>query len=166
MIKQLIILGLVTLIPTLELRASIPYGIFGSESFGISGDMSPYMVAFVCIIMNILLGWVMFWAMEPIVKFLERFSWFEKRIEPILERAKNKLHPYVEKYGFFGVAVFIAIPLPLSGAYTGAIGAYVIGLDKKRFAIANVIGVILAGVAVTTICMLGNEGVKQIFLKR
>ena len=63
----------------------------------------------------------------------------------------------VEKYGEWAVALFIAIPLPGSGSYSGAIAAYVIGLSHKKFAIANLIGVIIAGILVTAIVLFGTE---------
>lgn len=65
----------------------------------------------------------------------------------------------VEKYGELGVAVFIGIPLPGSGVYTGAFGAYLLGLDKRKFGVANVIGVLIAGVAVTVLCLLIQKGI-------
>jgi uncharacterized membrane protein len=47
----------------------------------------------------------------------------------------------------------------MSGVYTGAFGAYLLGVDKKKFAVANVIGVLIAAAAVTTLCLLINYGV-------
>ena len=111
--------------------------------------------------------------MGPVFEMLRKWGWFEKNIWPILEKTQHKIHPYVEKYGELGVAVFIGIPLPMSGVYTGAFGAYLLGVDKKKFAIANVIGVLIAAVAVTTLCLLINYGVVaegsfigKLFLKR
>ena len=57
-----------------------------------------------------------------------------------------------------GVAVFIGIPLPGSGVYTGAFGAYLLGLDRRKFAVANVIGVLIAATAVTALCLLIMQG--------
>ena len=157
MFKQILILIGVTLIPALELRASIPYGIFGSERFGIVEKMPWLLVVAVCILANIVLGLMVFWLMDPVMKFMDRFKWFKTKIEPILERARKKLHPYVEKYGEIGVALFIGVPLPGSGVYTGAVGAYLLGLDKKKFAIANLIGVLIAGTAVALICLFAEQ---------
>ncbi len=95
----------------------------------------------------------------PAFTFIRKWGWFERKIWPILEKTQTKIHPYVEKYGEFGVAVFIGIPLPGSGVYTGAFGSYLLGLDKRKFAIANVIGVVIAAVAVTALCLLIDKGV-------
>jgi uncharacterized membrane protein len=154
LIKSILILIAVTLIPTLELRASIPWGIFL-----LADKLTWPVVIVVCIIANIILGWIVFAIMGPVFEMLRRWGWFEKNIWPILEKTQHKIHPYVEKYGELGVAVFIGIPLPMSGVYTGAFGAYLLGVDKKKFAIANVIGVLIAAAVVTTLCLLINYGV-------
>ncbi len=168
MIKAILLLVAVTLIPALELRASIPFGIFGMAE-----TVSWPVVVLICVVANIVLGWIVFLVMGPVFTFLRKWEWFENRIWPILEKTQHKIHPYVEKYGEIGVAVFIGIPLPGSGVYTGAFGSYLLGLDRRKFAIANVIGVLIAAAAVTGLCMLilhgavGNESwIAKLFLKK
>jgi uncharacterized membrane protein len=116
-------------------------------------------VVLVCVIANILLGWGVFFALHPFMRLMERFAWFRERLEPLLERTRKKLRPYVEKYGEIGVAVFIGIPLPMSGVYTGALGAFALGLPKRRFVVANVIGVLVAATIVTAVSLLLRQGV-------
>ncbi len=168
MIKAILWLVAVTLIPALELRASIPVGIFGMKQ-----DVTWPVVVLICIIANIILGWIVFLVMGPVFTFIRRWGWFERRIWPILERTQHKIHPYVEKYGEIGVAVFIGIPLPGSGVYTGAFGSYLLGLDRRKFAIANIIGVLIAAAAVTGLCLLILHGavgddslIARLFLKK
>ncbi len=146
MIIDVLFLIAVTFIPALELRASIPFGILFAERFGI--DLSWPLVIGICVVANIALGLLVFWLLAPVMRLLERFEWFKRMIEPIMLRAQKRLHPYVEKYGEFGVAVFIGIPLPGSGVYTGALGAFILGLDRRKFFVANIIGVLIAAAAV------------------
>ena len=96
---------------------------------------------------------------KPSGIYSRKWAWFDKKVWPILERTQHRIHPYVEKYGEFGVAVFIGIPLPGSGVYTGAFGSYLLGLDKRKFIIANVIGVLIAATAVTALCLLISYGI-------
>lgn len=153
MIKAVIYLVLVTLVPALELRASIPVGIFGMK------ETLPWpAVVLVCVVANIILGWIVFRVLGPVFTFVRKWGWFDKNIWPILERTRHRIHPYVEKYGELGVAVFIGIPLPGSGVYTGAFGAYLLGLDRRKFSIANIIGVLIAAAAVTLLCLLILNG--------
>jgi uncharacterized membrane protein len=154
MIKAFLILIAVTMIPALELRASIPWGIFK-----MADKISWPLVVLGCVLANIVLGWLVFLVMGPVFNFIRRWGWFDRKIWPILERTQHKIHPFVEKYGEFGVALFIGVPLPGSGVYTGAFGSYLLGLDKRKFAIANVIGVVIAAVAVTAVCLFIDNGV-------
>jgi len=146
-------LVLITLVPALELRASIPVGIFA-----MSDEVSWTFVVLVCTIANIILGWLVFLVLGPFFRFVRKWGWFDRRIWPILERTQHKIHPYVEKYGEIGVAVFIGIPLPGSGVYTGAFGSYLLGVDRRKFAVANVLGVLIAATAVTCLCLLIQHG--------
>ncbi len=154
MIRAILLLAGITLLPALELRASIPFGFFALKD-----SISWPVATVICVVVNIILGWFVFWVMGPVFTVTRKWQWFENRIWPILERTRHKLHPYVEKYGELGVAVFIGIPLPGSGVYTGAFGAYLLGLDRRKFSVANVIGVLIAGVAVTVLCLLIQKGI-------
>lgn len=154
MIRTILWLTAITLIPALELRASIPWGIFKMDN-----QLSWPAVLFICTVVNIVLGWLVFLVMAPLFNFIRQWRWFDRKIWPILERTQHRIHPYVEKYGEFGVAVFIGIPLPGSGVYTGAFGSYLLGLDKRKFVIANVIGVFIAATAVTVLCLLILKGI-------
>ena len=166
LVRQACFLVLVTLIPALELRASIPYGILGKEAWGITpGLMSWPVVVLVCVIANIVLGMGVFFVLAPILHWFERFTWFRRYFEPILLRTQTRLKPYVEKYGEIGVALFIGVPLPGSGVYTGALGAFLLGLDRRKFAVANVIGVIIAATAVTILTLLLQKGIELPWLE-
>lgn len=170
MARQLIVLSMITLVPALELRASIPWGILGNEAWGVTPGLMPwYAVMLVCMVVNMVLGVGVFWVLAPILKWMERFEWFARRVEPILLRTQRKLKPYVDRYGEIGVGLFIGIPLPGSGVYTGALGAFVLGLDRRKFLVANVIGVVIAGIAVTALSLMVKAGASipwlDLFLK-
>jgi uncharacterized membrane protein len=174
LIKAILWLIGLTFVPALELRASIPVGVFGIperlfgldlvalgapvNALGQNGIIAWWWVVLVCIVSNIILGWLVFCIMAPVFTFIRKWKWFDGKIWPILERTQHKIHPYVEKYGELGVAVFIGIPLPGSGVYTGAFGSYLLGLDKRKFFIANIIGVLIAATAVTCLCLLVLKG--------
>jgi len=153
MIKAIFLLTAITFVPMLELRASIPFGIFGMAK-----QISWLGVVCVCVVANILLGWLFFLVLDPVFRVLRKWKWFDKALWPRLLRAQRRIHPYVEKYGEMGVAIFIGIPLPGSGVYTGALGSYLLGVQKKKFMVANAIGVLIAAVAVTGLSLLILKG--------
>ncbi|MBR4676319.1 MAG: small multi-drug export protein [Victivallales bacterium] len=161
MLKTIAILFCITLIPGLELRASIPMGILGGK--WIASPMAWPAVVLTCVISNILIGWAVFWLLGPVVKFFRRIGFIDRLLAKYLDSAQRRLKPNVEKYGFWGLAVFIGIPLPLTGAYSGAAGAYALGMETKRFMIANVVGVLIAAVCVTVICLLIRAGIDCAF---
>jgi len=154
MLKAIAILTAITFIPALELRASIPWGMFKMHQ-----DLSWTVTIVVCTIANIILGWIVFVALGPLFSAMRTWNWFNRRAWPVIEKTQYKIHPYVEKYGELGVAIFIGIPLPGSGVYSGALGAYLLGLDNRKFFIANVIGVLIAAAAVTCLCVLISYGI-------
>ena len=158
MLKTIAILFCITLIPGLELRASIPMGILGGK--WIDSPMAWPAVVITCVISNILIGWAVFWLLDPIVRFFRRVRFIDRLLTKYVDSAQRRLKPNVDKYGFWGLAVFIGIPLPLTGAYSGAAGAYALGMETKRFMIANVVGVLIAAICVTIISLLIRAGIE------
>jgi len=155
MLRAIAILAATTLIPGLELRASIPLGFFND---GIRGALGLSGVVAACLATNVALGMLAYEAMGAAEGLMLRIGWFRRHVWPILMRRRESLHAKVEKYGIWGVSLFIGIPLPGTGAYAGAAASWMLHLDRKRFWIANAIGVLAAAVAVTLICIALDSG--------
>jgi len=145
-ILQLIIL---TLLPALELRASIPYGILVLNMGWVS-------VFLICIITNIILGILLYQFIDVIMNICLKIGFLRRFYHRYVSKTQSSIRKYVERYGNFGVAIFIGIPLPGSGVYSGSLGAYLIGMKFKSFILANIIGVIIAGVIVTLVTISGS----------
>lgn len=166
LLKILILFG-ITLIPAFELRASIPYGILSGGlnlPFGIhvQGMNEPwYLVFIICVISNFVLGLLLYPFYDKFLHLLEKIPFINKLWKKFVDRAQRKISKYVNRWGTLGVALFIAVPLPGSGSYTGILGGYLLGLDYKHCMIANAIGVTLAGIAVTIITVTG-KGIFQL----
>lgn len=149
-LNSILIIILWTLTPALELRASIPIGIF---QYGMS-----WQLAFaVAVIANILLAPLVYFFLDKIIHVFLRIKWIDRIYSKYVEKTQKKISPYVEKYGEIGLAVFIGIPLPGSGVYTAMLAAYLLGMGYKRSFIAAVIGVLIAGTIVTLISVTGAE---------
>lgn len=170
LVIAILLLALITCIPALELRASIPVGFFALNATCeklaalVGMEWTPlaldwWWVAIICVAANIILGILVFEVLLPCLNLMRRWTWFDTRLWPHVERRREKLRPMVEKYGEWGLALFIGVPLPGTGAVTGAVGAFLLGFDRRRFYLANLAGVLLAGVAVTIICVLIQNGV-------
>ncbi|MBN1385506.1 small multi-drug export protein [Candidatus Woesearchaeota archaeon] len=156
MYEILILIGL-TLLPFLELRASIPYGMLAT-------DLAWQVVFIVCVLSNILLGPIVYFFLDRIIHVFLKIRWIEKCWHKSVERTQRRIHKFMERFGWLGVALFIAVPLPGSGTYSGALGSYILGLGYRKFIIANIIGVLIAGILVTLIVMTGSQAF-SIFVK-
>jgi len=147
--QEILTLIILTLMPFLELRASIPYGVFQTS-------LSLLWVFLICTITNILLAPIIFIFLHKFIHLFLRFKIINKCYQKIVIKTQKKVHKYVEKYGILGLGLFIGIPLPGSGVYSGALGAYLLGFKFRDFFKAAVIGVLIAGVIVTLIATAGN----------
>ena len=148
MIIPIIIIVLLTFIPLVELRFSIPFGILSGSvdfPFGITVSglgINPFIVFVIAVLANILLGFALFHFWELTDKGL-RNSIIKKPYAKFMDKSHRKLKKFVDKYGVLGVAFFIGIPFPGSGVYAGSLGSFVIGLDRKQFYKATIIGVLI-----------------------
>ncbi|MDR2160262.1 MAG: small multi-drug export protein [Treponema sp.] len=93
------------------------------------------------------------------------FRWYRKFFDRFVERARQKLRRSVERWGWIAVAAFVAVPLPVTGAWTGTLGAWVLGLPKRRTLPAVIIGVAVAGAVVTAVALLGIQAF-SLFIKK
>jgi uncharacterized membrane protein len=153
--KTVLILMFITLIPTLELRASIPYGI-------LRADMHWSVVFVICAATNIVLGPLVYLFLDKVMALLLRFGWLNQIYGRTVTRTQRRIQKSVDRYGKMGVAMFIGIPLPGTGSYSGALGAYLLGLGYRKFIIANVIGVLMAGSIVTAAVAAILSGVEAL----
>jgi len=138
---------IVAALPIFELRGSIPLGLYLK--------MPVAQVFILSIIGNMLpiVPWL--FLLEPISNYLRRFSLFKKFFDWLFERTKKKAD-IVQKYEALGLAIFVAVPLPMTGAWSGAIAASLFKI-KFRYALAAIfLGVIGAGIIVTILCLLGK----------
>jgi len=133
---------LVTASPISELRGGIP--------LGISLGLDPWFTFFVAIVVNALIFFPVFFVLRLFYdKFLFRIPLFDRYLDSLRQRGK----PMVDKYGFWGLFLFVAVPLPFTGAYTGTILAWLLDVDWKKAFPAVGVGVVVAGVIVFLITL-------------
>ena len=155
-IRDLIIIAVLTLFPFLELRASIPYGIAVGYSW--------WVVFVVAVVFNIILAPIVYFFWKKLIHLLRWIKFIDKLYHKTIKRVQKKSKKYVEKYGELGLAIFIGIPLPGSGVWSGALAANIFGLKFRKYLVASIIGVLIAGIMVTIIMVSGAE-VFGVFVK-
>jgi uncharacterized membrane protein len=127
--------------PISELRGAIP--------LGIGLGLAPELVYVLAVIGNLL-------PIVPLLLFLKYGSrWaiehspqIRKILEWVFRRTRTKHGHKFENFGFVALALFVAIPLPLTGAWTGAVIAYLIDMPIKKAFFAILTGVVIAGALV------------------
>ena len=139
-----------SMLPIIELRGSIPmafaFGLPWWQAYIISvlGNLLP--VPFILLLINIVIKWMA----NSKIKFFNKIANF------LLEKVEKK-RERIEKYSFWGLCLFVAIPLPATGAWTGSLVAAVIGMKPLKAFLSAVIGVLIAG-AVVTLIVYGGIG--------
>jgi len=157
------ITAFLSFMPISELRGAIP--------FAIANRIPWYWAYLFAVVLNALVAPVCWIFLATIHKFLygeseeKGFRWYKKFFNHFVEKARNKLSGKLEKWGWLGIAVFVAVPLPITGAWTGTLGAWILGVSKKRTMAAVILGVIIAGVIVTTVVVFGIEAA-NLFIKK
>ena len=139
-----------------ELRGGIP--------FAIANGIPWYWAYPYCAALNALVAPFCWIFLSTLHKLFLKMAWYKKFFDRFVERARIKLHTKVEKWGWLGIAVFVAIPLPITGAWTGTLGSWVLGLDKRKTMLAVIIGVLVSGAIVTAVMLLGIQAL-HIFVK-
>ena len=150
-------IAFLSFLPISELRGAIPFAI---------GNGVPWYIAYaMAVLINALVAPACWIFLSTLHKLFLRMAWYGRFFERFIERARNKLHDKVERWGWLGVAVFVAIPLPITGAWTGTLGAWVLGISRRKTLVAVILGVATAGVIVTSVVLLGIQAL-NLFIKK
>lgn len=134
-----ILVFFISLMPILELRggllAAALIGLDPVKSYIISiiGNVLP--VPFILLLITKILAWMR----KSKVSFLNKIAnWLDEKVE------KHK--GQIEKFGYLGVVLFVGIPLPGTGAWTGSLIASVLNMDKKKTFLAVLLGIFMASI--------------------
>lgn len=129
-----------SIVPWVELRISIP--------FGITKGLPP-VVAFLSAVVA---SWVVIVPVFLVLDlFYERFLSRHRLIRAGVEEIRRRGRRYVDKWGVLGVAIYVSLPLPGPGVYSGAILAWLFGLPRRQAIAALALGVLVSAILVTAI---------------
>ncbi len=155
MVKNFFWVLLLSMIPVLELRASIPVG----SSLG----LNAWQCAVAAIVGNMIPVPFVILFIRKIFAYLKenwpKLSRFVERLEVKAEKKK----PLVQKYAILGLTLLVAIPLPGTGAWTGALVAAMLDIRLKRAIPCILLGVVIAAVIVTMITYGIRFGIGTVF---
>ncbi|AKJ40020.1 COG2426 family protein [Methanosarcina barkeri] len=135
-------------IPVSELRGAIPV------AMGIYG-MGPFDAFFFSVIGNLLPVIPLLLFLEPVSNYLRRYSIFDTFFTWLFSKTRRKNAESFEKYGLLALTIFVAIPLPVTGAWSGCAAAFVFGVKFRHALPAIAAGVMIAGIIVTGVTVTG-----------
>lgn len=132
----------ISMVPILELRG----GLLVSKMIGV-----PLLTAIpLCIVGNIIPIPFILLFIKQIFKWLKRVPLFDKFITKLENRAMGKSDS-IKRYEFWGLALFVGIPLPGTGAWTGSLIAALLDIDFKKAIIAELVGIAMATVIMSIV---------------
>ncbi len=146
--KELVVF-IISLMPILELRggliaaALLDLNPVSSYIISIIGNVLP--VPFILLLINYILKW-----MRGSKHFKGIANWLDSKVE------KHKTQ--IEKYGFWGLVLFVGIPLPGTGAWTGCLIASVLEMNRKKAFLAALLGIFMASIIMMIVSfgIIGN----------
>ena len=151
MIKDLVFAVLLSLSPFGEAKVGIPYGMVRGVNI--------YLVFIFCFIANVFVFPLMMFFLEKVNTYLLRWHWYKKAALWVARRAKLGSGDKIQKYGFWGLLLFVMIPLPGTGVYAGSIATYLFKVERKKAFFANTVGIFLSSVIVWVTTLLTMKGI-------
>ena len=152
-----ILTGLVGMLPIIELRGAIPVGVF---TFHLS-----YLESFICsFIGNIIPVYFIVKYIRPLFDFFGRWKIFKVIIDWATEKATKHIqeNEKLQNAVSVGLLLFVAIPLPGTGAWVGSLIANFLDLPPKKAIPPIIVGVLTAGIIVLSITAAANGGIQYL----
>ena len=147
--KELIVI-IIAALPVVELRGALPVAI---NLFHL-----PWYWAFcLAVIGNLLPVPILLLFFDSLAKAISKVDIGKRLVNWVLQRTRRH-GEVIERYERIGLILFVAIPLPVTGAWTGSIAAFLLGLKFNYAFLSILCGVIIAGAIVTCLCLLGWVG--------
>ncbi|PIP46548.1 MAG: ligand-binding protein SH3 [Candidatus Colwellbacteria bacterium CG23_combo_of_CG06-09_8_20_14_all_42_19] len=138
---------LVSTLPVSELRGAIPLAI------GVY-NLSPITAFIYATAGNIISVSLLLWLLEPLSNYLSHHFYFLNRFFAwLFEKTRRRHNHHFEIWGSLALIAFVAIPLPMTGGWSGAVAAFVFGIPFKEALPLIITGIIIAGFIVTLASM-------------
>jgi len=156
--NQLILGMILSVLPISELRGGLPLAV----NYALENNVPILPVFLLILISNIIVIFLIFFFLDFLHESFMKLPPYRKTFDFFLRRIRKRAEKIEKKmsiYGFLALTFFVAIPLPVTGAWTGCLIAWVLGLDRKKSIGAIGLGVVIAG----AIVLLGSLGVISLF---
>lgn len=144
---------IVAMMPVTELRGAIPLALAPVELGGYGMSVPEAYILAAAGNMIPVIPLLLF--LEPVSNFLRRWKAWDLFFTWLFTRTHRNHNERFEKYGTLALTIFVAIPLPVTGAWTGCAAAFVFGIRFKHALAAIFLGVLISGIIVTVVSLTG-----------
>lgn len=146
---NLLLIILLSMLPFWEARYTIPIIIMKYEY--------PFtiLLIFIAILSNFIPAPFILKFLQPIEKWLRKWKFWNNIFNKIFEHTRKKTKKSIEKWESLALIIFVAVPLPGTGAWTGSLAAYLFGLDFKKSLLCIFIGICIASITVAIATIVG-----------
>ncbi len=144
--------------PITELRIGLPMAIV----YAIEHNIPIVFIFSLIVLLNILVIFFIFFFLDNFHHLFLNFKFYRKFFEGYVKKFQKKVDKFEKKFqnlGFFALVLFVAIPLPGTGAWTGCLVSWLLGLDRKKSILAIALGVLIAG----SFILVGTLGFINLF---
>jgi len=141
----LVATALFAMIPVVELRGAIPLAMA-------TYDLPVAAVYVAAVVGSVVPAIPIIWLLGPISGYLiNRYGWAKNFFTWLFDRTRNRFGNKYRTWGELALIIFVAIPLPVTGVWTGSVAAFLFGIPKVRALVLISIGSALAGLIVTAL---------------
>jgi len=146
-----LIVVIISMLPFIELRGALPIALWLG--------MDPVAAFVLCVFSNMIPIPFLLKFLGRAEKWLRKYPYWEKKMDWWFDRTRKRASKTIERYEVIGLMLFVGVPLPVTGAWTGSLIAYLFDLDMKKAFFTILAGVLIAGF----IILVFIEGLGQIF---
>ena len=146
---------LLSMLPVSELRGAIP--------LAIASGISPINAFLIAVIANALIVPILFFFLDTLHKHFYMIKYYRIPFDRYIERTRKKFENHAgTKLEYFFLFLFVAVPLPMTGAYTGTLIAWLFNMQRRKSSAMIILGVLAAGI-ITTLVTVGIKSIISIF---
>ncbi|MFH1429877.1 MAG: small multi-drug export protein [Candidatus Margulisiibacteriota bacterium] len=141
----------ISAVPIIELRGGIPLALTV-----LNMQVLPALIF--CIIGSVIPVFPIFWFLDVSTRYAHKIPVLARFLDWLFARTRARSEQ-IKKYELIGLILFIAIPLPVTGVWTGTVAAFLFGLSRWKTFVAAMVGTTIAGLIMT----IGSLGIKALF---
>jgi len=149
---------LLSLLPISELRGGIPVAV--------ASGVGWFPAFITCVAANVLVIIPVFFFLDYVHTYLMKVKIYERTFTMYFDRVRKRIETQFAKHTweYWVLFLFVAIPFPSTGAYTGCIVAWFLEMDRKKSFVTIALGVLVAGIVVTSVVSIANLGFLKFML--